>query len=98
MTKMRRDANAARLRLWFSRIAGTLLQIRIVKPTFGRPRYRYDVHDTWTISAEEWVGPDLDEASRGHTPCLLLHSQHLPDEMAQLRDEQEPGTFDGEGQ
>lgn len=97
MARLRRDASAWLL-LWLGRIASALLQVRIVKPTFGRPIYRYDLGDTWSASAEQWVRPDLDEASLARDdPILLPDSQHLPDKVTQLNGEQEPRTLDNEG-
>jgi hypothetical protein len=87
MSRVRRSAKAW-LVLWLGRIVSTLLQIRIVKPTFGRPRYRYDLGETWTIGAEQGVRPNLDEVPlSGDDPCLLADSLHLSDEMTQLGDE-----------
>ena len=97
MARVRRDANAWLL-LRLSRSTGALLQIGVVKSTFGRPRYGCDVRYIWSISAKERMRPNLDEAPlSGHDPCLLSHPLHLPDEMAQLGGEQEPGAFHREG-
>jgi len=81
MARVRRDANA-RLLLRLCRILSALLQIRIVKPTLGRPVYRFDLGDTWIITTEEGMRPNLNEtAICGDRRSSLPDSQHLPDEM-----------------
>ena len=90
MTRTRRNANAVLLVRPVG-ITSTLHQISFVKPSFGRPIYRYELGSTGIISAEEGMGPNLHKAPLVRSaPSSLFDSQYLPDEVSHLSGEQEP--------
>jgi hypothetical protein len=86
----------ARLR-W---VAANLRQVRIVKPTFGRPRLRCEVRSGWSFYAEQWVRPDLSEipaVDLNEAEAGLFDAYDLAQELPDSDCKQESSSADRDG-
>ena len=79
-------------------VAAIALHIRIVKPTFGRPRHEIVVRNLRIVESEKWVRPNLSEqvTLRGNNR-LATNAIDLAKEVHNGRTEDQPRFLHSEG-